>query len=68
MVRTGKWGMKPLQPVLKSQGQTVGIVGLGRIGRRMAHKLSAFGVELLLPIRMSTRMSIWAGSRVGRSS
>ena len=47
MVRTGDWGMKPLQPVLKLQGQTVGIVGLGRIGRRMAHKLSAFGVELL---------------------
>ena len=47
MVRTGEWGMKPLQPVLKLQGQTVGIVGLGRIGRRTAQKLGAFGVELL---------------------
>ena len=47
MVRRGEWGMKPLQPVLKLQGQTVGIIGLGRIGKLMARKLSAFGVELL---------------------
>ncbi|MEE3259416.1 MAG: C-terminal binding protein [Candidatus Latescibacterota bacterium] len=47
MVRTGAWGMQPLQPVLKLQGQTVGIVGLGRIGKQLARKLSAFGVELL---------------------
>jgi D-3-phosphoglycerate dehydrogenase len=47
MVRTGEWGMKPLQPVLKLQGQTVGIIGLGRIGKQVARKLSAFGVELL---------------------
>ena len=47
MVRTGEWGMKPLQPVRKLQGQTVGIIGLGRIGRQVARKFSAFGVELI---------------------
>jgi D-3-phosphoglycerate dehydrogenase len=47
MVRRGEWGMKPIQPVFKLQGQTVGIIGMGRIGRLAARKLSGFGVELL---------------------
>ena len=47
MIRRGEWGMKSLQPIFKLQGQTLGIIGLGRIGKMVARKLSSFGVELL---------------------
>ena len=44
MVREGKWTRFPMREL---SGKTVGIVGFGRIGRRLAELLSGFGVELL---------------------
>ena len=42
--RQGKWSRFPMRELT---GKTVGIVGFGRIGRRLAELLSGFGVELL---------------------
>ena len=44
VVREGKWTRFPMRELT---GKTVGIVGFGRIGRRLAELLSGFGVELL---------------------
>lgn len=47
-VRRGDWGRAPMPPLRWSiEGETIGIVGLGRIGRTLAAKLSAFGCEVL---------------------
>ena len=45
-VRTGMWpkGAFPLTPTLR--GRTVGILGLGRIGKAIARRLEGFGVEI----------------------
>ena len=46
-VRAGRWkseGNYPLQTSIR--GKTVGIVGLGRIGKAIAHKLSVFGCDV----------------------
>lgn len=43
-VRQGKWSRFPMREL---SGKTVGIVGFGRIGKRLAELLSGFGVELL---------------------
>jgi phosphoglycerate dehydrogenase-like enzyme len=42
--RAGRWLKIPLVPL---RGKTVGIVGLGRIGRSVARRLVPFGVTLL---------------------
>jgi lactate dehydrogenase-like 2-hydroxyacid dehydrogenase len=45
-VRDGKWpnGAFPLSPTLR--GRTIGILGLGAIGKAIAHRLEAFGVDI----------------------
>ena len=43
-VRTGEWPMLPSFPV---RGTTVGILGLGRIGRSFATRVRALGVKLI---------------------
>jgi len=45
-LRAGKWlkGNFPLSPTLR--GRTAGILGLGRIGKAIARRLEAFGVEV----------------------
>lgn len=42
--RQGKWSRFPMREL---SGKTVGIVGFGRIGRRLAELLSGFGVTIL---------------------
>jgi lactate dehydrogenase-like 2-hydroxyacid dehydrogenase len=46
-LRAGLWpnGAYPLSPSLR--GRTVGIVGLGRIGKAIATRVSAFGLEVV---------------------
>jgi len=41
-VRAGDWAIAPLKPVTSLHGMSVGIVGMGRIGREIARKLAAF--------------------------
>ncbi len=44
MVRAGAWDRRPVRPM---RGTTLGVVGLGRIGRSVAAKGRAFGMKLL---------------------
>ena len=46
-VRAGNWKAKGAAPLTRSiEGKPVGIVGLGRIGERIAEKLQAFSCEV----------------------
>jgi lactate dehydrogenase-like 2-hydroxyacid dehydrogenase len=46
-VRAGAWEAKaPLQPARSLRGKVAGIVGLGRIGRAVATRLQAFGMDI----------------------
>ena len=45
--RAGRWNVFEVQPVHRLAGRTVGIVGCGRIGSRVARKLGGFDVRLL---------------------
>ncbi len=46
-VRGGGWDVFAVQPVHRLAGRTVGILGCGRIGSRVARKLAGFDVRLL---------------------
>jgi len=45
-VREGKWLKGPMALTESVEGKTVGIVGMGRIGRAIAKRAEAFGVKL----------------------
>lgn len=46
-VRAGRWQPRPPYPVQRSAGQTLGIVGFGRIGRLVARKAAGFNWRIL---------------------
>lgn len=48
LVRTRSWEFSNLRPLHAPQSLTVGIVGFGRIGRRVAELLAPFGFTLLV--------------------
>jgi len=45
-VREGRWGKEPLPAVRSVRSLKVGVFGLGVIGRSVARRLEAFGVEI----------------------
>jgi len=45
-VREGKWLKGPMPLTESLQGKTVGIIGMGRIGRSIAKRCEAFGVKI----------------------
>ncbi len=45
-LRAGKWERKKYKGV-ELRGKTLGIIGLGRIGRRVARRCRAFGMEVI---------------------
>ncbi len=47
LVRSGVWTRKNLAPMSHIMGQVFGIVGLGDIGRAVARKASAFGLQVI---------------------
>lgn len=46
-VRAGRWNSKEDMPLYRIQGKTLGIVGFGQIGRRVAAKARALGLTVL---------------------
>lgn len=49
LIRDGKWGLaSSLEQMRTLADQTVGIVGFGRIGREVAHRLKAFKSRILV--------------------
>jgi D-3-phosphoglycerate dehydrogenase len=47
LVKRGQWDFRLLQPVRRHQVQTLGIIGVGRIGGAMAHKAHALGMKVI---------------------
>jgi D-3-phosphoglycerate dehydrogenase len=47
LVKRGQWDFRLTQPVRRHQVQTIGIVGVGRIGGAMARKTHALGMRVL---------------------
>jgi D-3-phosphoglycerate dehydrogenase len=46
-VAKGQWDFAGLFPMYRMQGKVLGIVGVGRIGSRVAQKLASFGFRIL---------------------
>jgi D-3-phosphoglycerate dehydrogenase len=42
-----EWDWKQFHPIPRIKGKTVGIIGLGRVGRQVARRLHGFDVQLL---------------------
>jgi D-3-phosphoglycerate dehydrogenase len=47
LVKSGRWDCSLLQPIFRHQVQTIGIIGLGRIGQAMARKTHALGMKVI---------------------
>ncbi len=45
--KNGEWDWRTFQPINRLKGKTVGIMGFGRIGRKVAQRLRGFEVELI---------------------
>jgi D-3-phosphoglycerate dehydrogenase len=61
-VRDGRWPKGPMPLTTSLAGKTLGIVGLGRIGRAIASRAQAFGMEILYTAR-SPRADVAYGFR-----
>ncbi len=48
LVRSGSWGIEPLAPIHMPDSMTAGVIGYGRIGRRVAGLLKVLGFERVL--------------------
>lgn len=46
-VRAGEWTIANLKPLKRLSGQTVGVLGLGRIGRALARKAGSIGFNVV---------------------
>ena len=46
-VRDGQWNLKAGRPLFRVAGQTLGIVGFGKVGQTLAAKAAGFGVRIL---------------------
>src|SRR5215475_2794306 len=46
-VRSGRWTKERMAPSRRLAGKTLGVIGLGRIGRRIAKRAQAIGMKVL---------------------
>lgn len=46
-VKNGKWDYKLGKPIFRVRGKTLGLIGFGRIARRVAEKMKPFGVKII---------------------
>ncbi|MFT4174181.1 MAG: C-terminal binding protein [Rhodocyclaceae bacterium] len=46
-VKRGEWDFRLMQPVFRHQVQTLGVIGIGRIGSALAHKAHALGMRIV---------------------
>ena len=46
-IKKFEWDWKQFHPIPRMKGKTIGIIGLGRVGRQVARRLSGFDVQLL---------------------
>ncbi|NLK73213.1 MAG: C-terminal binding protein [Clostridiales bacterium] len=46
-VKGGNWGIEPIKPITRFEGCTIGLLGFGRIPRKVAKKLSGFDVNII---------------------
>ncbi|MCE5264477.1 MAG: C-terminal binding protein [Deltaproteobacteria bacterium] len=46
-VKSGQWDFRQGIPIPRLRGKTLGVIGYGRIGRRMARKMLVFGVRVI---------------------
>jgi D-3-phosphoglycerate dehydrogenase len=47
LVKKGQWDFRLMRPVYRHQQQTIGIIGIGRIGSALAHKTNAIGMKVI---------------------
>lgn len=66
-VKDGEWDWSPARPIRRLKGQTVGIVGFGKIGRSFAAKLRGLGVDVLVsdPYVSATDLAGFDVTRIG---
>jgi D-3-phosphoglycerate dehydrogenase / 2-oxoglutarate reductase len=46
-VKAGKWDFRLMQPIHRHQEQTVGVIGVGRIGGGMARRVHGIGMKVI---------------------
>ncbi len=46
--RRGSWDKMFVRPIQRLRGQTLGLLGFGRIGQAVAHKARGFGLEIVV--------------------
>jgi len=47
-VRRGTWALDQDKPIYRARGKILGLIGFGKLGRRTAAKMSAFGFSVLV--------------------
>lgn len=47
LVRNGGWELQPGKPMFRLAGQTLGLIGMGNIGREVARRGAAFGMRIV---------------------
>jgi D-3-phosphoglycerate dehydrogenase len=61
MVRDGRWDGSALAPMRRLRGLTFGVVGFGQIGREVARRALAFGVDVIAHDPFVTRIEVGEG-------
>lgn len=61
LTRSGAWSPDPVRPLRRLSGQTLGLLGFGRIGRAVAHRARGFGLRIIAHDPLLDAATITAG-------